>query len=104
MCFKGGEMALTKNEMIDRIEGLNYKKTRSESAEVLETLLEIIKKSLENGDDVMVSNFGKFQVTEKKARKGRNPATNRSMILSARRVVTFRTSITLREKIQNGNK
>ncbi len=96
-------MALTKNEIIERMGKLNFKNTGKKSAKVVETLLEIIKKSLENGEDVMVSNFGKFKVTEKAARNGRNPATNSSLILSARRVVTFKTSETLRTKIQNGS-
>ena len=94
-------MTLTKNEIIESIEKLFFKNNKKKSAEVVETLLEIIKKSLENGDDVMVSNFGKFKVTEKAARKGRNPATNSDLILAARRVVTFKTSETLRTKIQN---
>ncbi len=97
-------MALTKNQIIDRIEKLNFFDTRKNSIEVVETLLEIIKKSLENGEDVMFSNFGKFKVTEKAARKGRNPATNSEMVLPARRVVTFKPSETLRNKMQNGIK
>ena len=95
-------MTLTKNEINERVENMNFNNTRKKSAEVVGTLLEIIKNSLENGEDVMVSNFGKFKVTEKAARKGRNPATNRTIILPARRVVTFKASETLRKKIQNG--
>ena len=96
-------MALTKNEIIDHMGRLNVTSTRQKSAEVVETLLEIIKKSLENGEDVMVSNFGKFKVRKKAARNGRNPATNCELILSARSVVTFKSSGTLREKIENGS-
>ncbi len=93
-------MALTKNKIIERIEEVSLKNTRKKSAEVVETLLEILKKTLENREDIMVSNFGKFKVTEKAARKGRNPATNGDLILPARRIVTFRASETLRTKIQ----
>jgi integration host factor subunit alpha len=69
---------------------------------MIENLLEIIKTTLESSEDLMVSNFGKFQVLEKSERKGRNPATNDDLMLPARRVVTFKPSATLREKV-NGN-
>ena len=70
-----------------------------ESYELLENLLEIIKRTLVSGEDVMISGFGKFNVKDKKARRGRNPATGDSMILDARRVVTFTCSGKLRDKI-----
>ena len=72
---------------------------RKESVEIVESLLEIIKSTLESGGDVLVSGFGKFQVKDKKARKGRNPATGGDAILPARRVVTFKWSGTLRDKV-----
>ena len=72
-----------------------------ESVSIVETLLELIKKSLESGDDVMISRFGKFTVNEKKERKGRNPANGSDMMLRARRVVTFRCSGKLRDKIND---
>jgi integration host factor subunit alpha len=59
----------------------------------------LIKRSLESGEDVLVSGFGKFKVREKKARKGRNPATGEGVILDPRRVVTFHCSGKLRKKI-----
>jgi integration host factor subunit alpha len=65
----------------------------------VETLLEIIKSSLSTGENVLVSGFGKFCVKEKKQRKGRNPATGDEMMLDERRVVTFKCSGKLREKI-----
>lgn len=95
-------MALTKNEIIDRIVKLNEGDSRRKSANVLDMLLEIIKKSLENGEDVLVSNFGKFQIVKKAERKGRNPATGDNMMLPERRIVTFKTSSTLRVKMKNG--
>ena len=64
--------------------------------------MEIIKRPLESGEDVLVSGFGKFQVKEKRDRKGRNPATNEDMILSARKVVTFKCSGRLRDKVNGG--
>ncbi len=72
---------------------------RKESEELIETLLEIIKKNLESGDDVLVSGFGKFKVKEKTARKGRNPATGEDLTLAPRRVVTFACSNKLRDRV-----
>jgi integration host factor subunit alpha len=66
---------------------------------MIETLLEIIKSTLESGQDVMISGFGKFCVNEKKVRKGRNPATGEDMMLAPRKVVTFKCSRLLRNKI-----
>ena len=65
----------------------------------MEDFLEIIKDSLAEGEDVMISGFGKFCVNEKKSRKGRNPATSQEMNLPARRVVTFKCSGKLRNLI-----
>ena len=91
-------MTLTKAHIIDAIsDQVGYPKNHS--SEIVETLLELIKKALESGDDVMISNFGKFCVKEKKERKGRNPSTGKDMILEPRRVVTFRSSTKLRDKI-----
>ena len=65
--------------------------------------MELIKKSLEFGDDVLISGFGKFCVRNKGERQGRNPATGKDMVLRSRKVVTFRSSKKLREKV-NGKK
>ncbi len=61
--------------------------------------LKIIKQSLESGEDVMISGFGKFQVKDKRQRRGRNPSTGEDIILSPRRVVTFKSSGKLRNRI-----
>jgi integration host factor subunit alpha len=91
-------MALTKAMIVDGIhEQLGYPKNKS--AEMLETLLELIKSNLEKGEDVLISGFGKFCVKEKNERRGRNPATGNDMLLDSRRVVTFRCSHLLRDKI-----
>ena len=70
--------------------------------DIVETLIEIIKRTLESGEEVLISGFGKFQIKQKRARRGRNPATDEDMILPARRVVTFKCSGKLRDKV-NGN-
>ena len=78
---------------------LGYPKNKS--AEMLEMLLELIKDNLQRGEDVLISGFGKFCVKEKNERRGRNPATGTDMVLDKRRVVTFRCSHLLREKIND---
>ncbi len=89
---------LTKAHIIDAVaESNGY--TRKKSIETVETVLELIKRSLESGQDVLISGFGKFCVKEKAERKGRNPATGEDMILKPRRVVTFTSSGKLRNKI-----
>lgn len=94
-------MAFTKativEQMTDRL-GL----TKNKFFAVVESLLEIIKSDLESGDDVLVSGIGKFCVKDKKKRKGRNLATGEDAILPARRVVTFKCSGKLRERINGG--
>jgi integration host factor subunit alpha len=91
-------MALTKVEMVNSIsDQMGYPKNRS--SEIVETLLELMKKSLESGDDVLISGFGKFCVKEKRQRRGRNPATGKDLMLKPRKVVTFRCSGNLRKKI-----
>jgi len=91
-------MTLTKAHTINDIaDHIGYPKNHS--SEIVETLLEIMKKSLESGDDVLISGFGKFCVNEKRERRGRNPATGKDMMLKPRKVVTFRCSGKLRKKI-----
>ena len=95
-------MTLTKNDIVEKIQTRNGF-TKKKSIETVETLLEIIKRSLEFGENVLISGFGKFCIKEKKERRGRNPATGDSMMLAPRRVVTFKCSGKLRDKI-NGVK
>ena len=73
--------------------------TKKESVIMIETLLGILKRTLESGEDVMVSGFGKFCVREKHGRQGRNPATGEDMMLRPRKTVTFRCSGILRDKM-----
>jgi integration host factor subunit alpha len=92
-------MTLTKAQMIDFI----YKQVnlpKNKSVQVVDSLLEIIKRTLENGEDVMISGFGKFCVKEKGERRGaRNFATGDNLTLNARRVVRFKCSERLRDKL-----
>jgi integration host factor subunit alpha len=72
---------------------------KKQSVNAVETLLEIIKRTLESGEDGLISGFGKFCVNQKRERRGRNPATGEDMMLESRRVVTFKCSGKLRDKI-----
>ena len=91
-------MAVTKETIIEAV-AKDTGFPKNQSIELVETVIEIIKKTLASGDDVLVSGFGKFKVREKKVRKGRNPATGQDLILEPRRVVTFHCSGKLRKKI-----
>jgi integration host factor subunit alpha len=91
-------MALTKDRIIEEIRIKNGF-TKKKSKETIEILLELIKRSLESGEDVLISGFGKFCVKEKKERRGRNPATGEALMLEPRKVVTFRCSGKLRDRV-----
>ena len=91
-------MTCTKTTIIEKISE-NNNITPIQAKDTIETLLEIIKSTLVSGEDMMISGFGKFQVNEKAQRKGRNPATGKSMMLGKRRVVTFKCAGKLRDKI-----
>ena len=93
-------MTLTKIQIVESIQNqTGFPKTRS--LEIVETLLEIIKGTLASGEDVLVSGFGRFCVREKKERKGRNPATGEDMMLEPRKVVTFKCSGLLRDRVNS---
>ena len=108
----GGNMArksmtLTKVDIVNDIASIEKGTlfTKKESLQLVESLLEIMKQTLESGEDVLISGFGKFSVKEKGKRKGgRNPKTGESVIIDARRVVTFHYSGKLRDKINGKRK
>jgi integration host factor subunit alpha len=91
-------MPLTKAQLVASIHN-QIGLTKNKSSEIVETCLEIIKSTLESGEDVLISGFGKFCVREKKERRGRNPATGNAMILAPRKVVTFKCSGKLKDMI-----
>ena len=91
-------MTLTKADLVDSMSNqVGLSKTKS--AQVVDSLLEIIKETLQNGEDVLVSGFGKFCVKEKGKRRGRNPETGEDLMLDARRVVRFRCSGMLKDRV-----
>ena len=91
---------LTKADLITAIQTENGY-TYNKSSDIVESLLNIIKRTLASGEDVLITGFGKFQVREKSERRGRNPATGDGMVLPARRVITFKCAATLRERINS---
>jgi integration host factor subunit alpha len=91
-------MTLTKVQIVESIHN-EIGIPKNKSTEIVETLLEIIKSSLASGEDVLISNFGKFCVKEKRERKGRNPATGDDLMLEPRKVVVFKCSGKLRDRI-----
>jgi integration host factor subunit alpha len=99
-------MALTKEGIVNNLASIGRGTVfgKQESFDLVESLLEIMKRTLENGEDILISGFGKFCVNEKKERKGRNPKTGESAIIDARRVVTFQSSGKLRNKINGKGK
>jgi len=92
-------MTITKENLVDSI--FKIVDNRRKAIQVIETLLKISKQSLENGEDVLISGFGKFCVKEKHKRRGRNPLTGEDLILDSRRVVTFRSSGALNRTLNN---
>jgi len=91
-------MTLTKADIIDSLyNGTDL--TKLQSVELVDALIKIMKSTLENGEDILITGFGKFCVKDKKQRKGRNPQTGRDLMLDARRVVAFQCSGVLRDRI-----
>ena len=90
-------MALTKSDIVATVHELGF--TKKKSVDIIESLLEITKGTLEKSEDVLISGFGKFCVKNKRQRRGRNPATGQDLILRERRVITFKCSGKLRSKI-----
>jgi integration host factor subunit alpha len=91
-------MTVTKAHIVENLFAKNFF-TKGESAQIIETLFELMKQSLEQGDDVLISGFGKFCVREKHQRTGRNPQSGEPVELPPRTVVTFKCSGNLKKKI-----
>lgn len=94
-------MSITRDDLAKSVWNVTgFPKKRSK--ELMDSTLELIKDTLTSGEDVMVSRFGKFEVRGKGSRRGRNPQTGENLMLYARRVVTFKPSGKLREKLNGG--
>ena len=94
-------MALTKEKIIATIrQKMDFSK--SQSRDVIEQLVEILKKTLASEENILISGFGKFVVKRKRARRGRNPHTSQDLQIKARKVVTFRHSGILKKRVNDG--
>ena len=93
-------MSLTKIDITESVRE-KFGIPKKECASIVESLFGIIKNELNNGNDVMISGFGKWTVLKKKARKGRNPQTGADLTITARKVVTFKSSAVLRDKVND---
>ena len=92
-------MTLTKAGLVQQVYKNHDNLTKSQVTDSVEAFLRLSKKSLVNGSDLLLSGFGKFSLRDKRPRRGRNPQTGDDLILEARRVVTFKLSGILRDKI-----
>ncbi len=93
-------MALTKAHLIELIQS-NNDLTKKQSTDIVEATIDITGGCIKGESHVLISDFGKFRVKQKAERKGRNPATGEDQMLQARKVVTFKLSGKLREKIND---
>ena len=92
-------MTITKNTLVEMLHnevGLN----KREAKEFIEMFFESLKKNLEEGKDVKISGFGNFILREKNARPGRNPKTGEEVLIKERRVVTFKSGLKLKNKLE----
>lgn len=91
---------MTKADIIEN----TYEKvgiSKKETAKVVQSIFDIIKETLEGGENVKVSGFGNFMVRQKKTRRGRNPQTGEEIEISARKVITFKPSNVLKDLINS---
>jgi integration host factor subunit alpha len=89
---------MTKADIVERIyERVGFSK--KEAADVVETIFEVVKTRLQDGEKVKISGFGNFVINEKRPRKGRNPQTGGEIVITGRRVLTFKPSQVLKRTI-----
>lgn len=91
-------MTLTKADLIQKVYR-QHDLTKTQATEVVEAFLGIAKRSLQEGEDLLLSGFGKFNVKQKNSRRGRNPQTGAELLLAPRKVITFKPSGILRDRI-----
>jgi integration host factor subunit alpha len=89
---------MTKADLVKRLQ-VKFGYSHKESADMLESLLDIIKSTLESGEDIKIAGFGKFEMRQKKDRMGRNPQTGESITIEARTILKFKPSAVLRQAL-----
>lgn len=90
---------MTKADLAEKVECIGFSK--KEAIYVVESVLGILKDTLEAGDDIKITGFGKFEIRKKSGRKGRNPQTGESIMISSRKVLTFKPSQVLKDYINS---
>lgn len=95
---------MTKSDLAEHLYETVDGITKQQAAEYIEAVLDLIKQTLEQGDNVKIAGFGNFVLRDKNARLGRNPHTGAPMPLTARRVVTFKASQILRKQINSSDR
>lgn len=91
-------MTVTKADIVDHVfEKVGFSK--KEATEVVESIFDVVKRHLENGQKVKVSGFGTFVVHDKQPRRGRNPQTGDSIVIRGRRVLGFKASPVLKKSL-----
>ncbi|BCR05102.1 integration host factor subunit alpha [Desulfuromonas versatilis] len=92
---------MTKADLIENV----YLKTgfsKKESAEIVETVFDLMKDNLEKGEKIKIAGFGNFVVKDKATRRGRNPQTGDEIEISSRKILTFKPSQVLKAAINGG--
>jgi integration host factor subunit alpha len=92
---------MTKARLIERTQELGY--NRKTASELVEDVIGMVKDIMASGEDLKISGFGKFEVRQKKDRRGRNPQTGEAITIEARKVVTFKPSHLLKQAINKEN-
>jgi integration host factor subunit alpha len=92
---------MTKADLVDKVHQ-NVGSSRNEAGELVDLAFEIIKETLERGENVKISGFGSFMIKHKNSRRGRNPQTGEDLEITARKVVTFKPSGVLRKAMNGG--
>ena len=95
-------MTMTKNDIVDALCEKLADLSKKEAAGILAGLFDTIKDTLSAGETVKIAGFGNFLVRDKQARVGRNPQSGEKITISARRVVTFKASPSLKDAVNDG--
>ncbi|MBF0285617.1 MAG: integration host factor subunit alpha [Magnetococcales bacterium] len=93
---------MTKADLVEAVHS-QMTITKKDAAELVDLLFELVREQLENGEEVKISGFGNFNVRSKNTRRGRNPKTGEEISITARKVMTFKPSQILKEKVKTGS-
>lgn len=96
---KNGKPAMTKSDIVEKVHERVGSFSKKRSSEVVTLVLDLIKEALEKGERVKISGFGNFEIRKKEPRKGRNPQTGEEIVISERRVLSFKASQVLKERL-----